>query len=482
MTARIKALLTVGNVLNALIWGVMWIGASWPCANIIVSRSITAADPSSVDQYFRFFLLVMGFGFIIWKAAARLLPTNDQEIAINDGLVSGLVCGAAIIFLSSKWLGPLLNSPMPLDPPNSWLKHLGTMSEVLLAFAATRLLNARITRLAAMSANWIGWKTAELKEVIVAFVMVWFLSLCQWAGILQQSIGTKLPIRRVMDFGTVDITVDMFIMPVVLCVFGLAFWHLSRDRLKASGGLITETPRNGYPMLSWSQTVSTSETVASNDTRLRFLIYLGMIGVAAFVGIASGNPESLMFYLIAAVWLGALGLRGAGKYALQGQTLVHIPHSKSESERREELTPMTRREDCEAYVEKHDEKLWFCVARGNAGQGALAVVERVPFDSFGNFEEGSHKQWFRPRGSVNETLDWGVIVAQSSVGRIVLVAQSLDEQAWLIELLVKLQTTFIGPRDGMLQALKEAEHKRRAHDTSTGRRGASADEAPIKPF
>ena len=75
-----------------------------------------------------------------------------------------------------------------------------------------------------------------------------------------------------------------------------------------------------------------------------------------------------------------------------------------------------------------------------AKQGPLPSSERVPFDSFGNFEEGSHKQWFRPPGAVNATLDWGVIVAQSSVGRIVLVAKLLHEQAWLIELLVKLQT------------------------------------------
>ncbi len=106
----------------------------------------------------------------------------------------------------------------------------------------------------------------------------------------------------------------------------------------------------------------------------------------------------------------------------------------------------------------------------------------MPFDSFGNFEEGSHKQWFRPRGAVTATLDWGVIVAQSSVGRIVLVAESVDEQAWLIELLVKLQTTFIAPRDDMLQALKEAEQKRRAHERRQVTRASSIDDAPVKPF
>ncbi|MEQ1577667.1 MAG: hypothetical protein ABL894_08440, partial [Hyphomicrobium sp.] len=197
---------------------------------------------------------------------------------------------------------------------------------------------------------------------------------------------------------------------------------------------------------------------------------------------ATGNAENMVFYAMAAAWLGALGLRGAGKFAMQGETLVHVPHTKTEDERREELTPVTRREDCEAFVEQGDGKLWFCVARGTASEGQLPVVERVPFDSFGNFEEGSHKQWFRPRGSVNETLDWGVIVAQSSVGRIVLVAESLHEQAWLIELLVKLQTTFIGPRDAMLQTLKDTEQKRRAHDATAGHKGASTDEAPLKPF
>jgi hypothetical protein len=64
----------------------------------------------------------------------------------------------------------------------------------------------------------------------------------------------------------------------------------------------------------------------------------------------------------------------------------------------------------------------------------------------------------------------------------VLVAQSLGEQAWLIELLVKLQNTFIGPRDAMLQALKEAEHKHRAHEVPADHQGTAVDDAPIKPF
>ena len=80
--------------------------------------------------------------------------------------------------------------------------------------------------------------------------------------------------------------------------------------------------------------------------------------------------------------------------------------------------------------------------------------------------------------------DWGVIVAQSSIGRIVLVAESLSEQAWLIELLVKLQNTFILPRDDMLQSLREAQQKKRAHEVATSPEagGAPHDNTPITSF
>lgn len=52
-------------------------------------------------------------------------------------------------------------------------------------------------------------------------------------------------------------------------------------------------------------------------------------------------------------------------------------------------------------------------------------------------------------------IDWGVIVAQWNVGRVMRVAESVKDHASLTELLVKLQNTFIVPREQHLKAYRE---------------------------
>lgn len=477
MTARTYRLLKmIGRAATPL----AWIGAAWLVSYILAFQSIDEFSWSVVNQYFfRFSLPGFGLLLALWKGAFLLLPKHDRDIAANDVLVAGLATLSVLFFVSAKWLGPILDSFSPFHPvitQGKGSKILVVISALLLAIAAPRFVNARISRIDARSNGWTD------KETTTTLVMNWVFLCVGWALLVRDVYGDKLPILRTLAYSTVDITEQVFIAPVVLFLLGAGFMFYSRDQSMRLIGRITEGSRNSYPALTWSQIVGSNETVAGNDARRRFRIYGGVIVASALAGAASGSAENMVFYAMVAAWLGALGLRGAGKFAMQGQTLGYTSHVKTEEERREELTPMTRREDCEAFIEQTDGALWFCVARGTASDGPLPVVERVPFDSFGNFEEGTHKQWFRPRGAVSETLDWGVIIAQSSVGRIVLVAQSVDEQAWLIELLVKLQTTFIGPRDAMLRALKEAEHKRRAHEEPTGRQGASIDEAPIKPF
>ena len=477
MTARTYRLLKmIGRVATPL----AWIGAAWMSSYILAYQSTDEFFWSVVNQYFfRFSLPAVGLLLALSKGTFLLMPKYDRDIPANDALVAGLATSSVLFFVSAKWLGPILDSFSPFYPvmtQGKGSKILTVISALLLALAAPRFVNARISRIDARSTGWTD------KETTAILVMFWVFTCVGWALLVRDVYGDKLPILRTLAYSTVDITEQVFIAPVVLFLLGAAFMFYSRDQSMRSIGRVSEGNRNGYQLLTWSQIVGTSETVAGKDGRRRFRIYGGVIVVAALAGVANGSAEDAAFYATVAAWLGALGLRGAGKFAMQGQTLVHVPHTKTDEERREELTPVTRREDCEAFVEEVDGTLWFCVARGTVSEGPLPVVERVPFDSFGNFEEGSHKQWFRPRGTVSETLDWGVIVAQSSVGRIVLVAQSVDEQAWLIELLVKLQTTFIAPRDAMLRALTEAEHKRRAHDEPTGSSGAPIDATPVKPF
>ena len=274
-------------------------------------------------------------------------------------------------------------------------------------------------------------------------------------------------------------------MPIVLATLALAFWYFSKEPTESEEpvGIIVATLRAGLPALAWSQRVGTGDTEANDDARGRFKIYLGLIAVAAVLGLASGSFENAILWTVLAVWLGAFGLRGAGSLRTQGNNVQATPYVKTDSDRREEMTPMLRREDCEAFVEQSGPELWFCIARGDKRKGPLPIVERVPWESFGNFEEGSHKQWFRPRASVSDVADWGVIIAQSSVGRVLRVAESVNDHAWLVELLVRLQNTFVAPRDSITQAFREAAQKRSAPaGTTTGIGAPAMGETPVKPF
>lgn len=256
---------------------------------------------------------------------------------------------------------------------------------------------------------------------------------------------------------------------------GVAMWNRHRNTPKPEPvGIIVETKRNGLAALEWSQLVATDDTLASENARGRFQFYLGFVTVCtAFAFVATGDFEHTFIILILSGWFGLFALRGAGSLKMQGQTLGSVPHVKTEAERREEVIPVTKREDCQAYLEVADNQVWFCIDRGDKTKGPLTLAERVPWESFSNFEEGSHKQWFRGRGSVSDLADWGVIVAQSSVGRVVKVAESVHEQAWLVELLVTLQNTFIAPRDVMIRQMREAQQLRERAQRKSSDPGSS---------
>lgn len=317
--------------------------------------------------------------------------------------------------------------------------------------------------------------------------VAWLVAMaCQFGAQFSWQAGLAAVTRPLASMTAVEkaIGAAQFVGPPLF--IGLIVWAVfgrSTTTPRNPAGIVCETTRSGYPMLTWSQIVGTSETIANFDTRQRFELYLYVIAISALVGLSSGL-EGMVGGALLAAWLGGLTLRGAGKFVMQGQTLGFAEHAKTETDRREEVTPMTRQEDCQAYVEEEGGVLWFCIARGDSSEGALPLVERVPLDSFGNFEEGSHKTWFRSRGSVNDVVDWGVIIAQSSVGRIVRVAESVHNHAWLIELLVKLQNTFVGRRDSMLRELQERELTQRVHDNQTGieSHGEFKNATPTRPF
>ena len=245
-------------------------------------------------------------------------------------------------------------------------------------------------------------------------------------------------------------------VPIVAASAFLAIW---RDIAKRKAKTDQLAPmriglRNEMPCVSWSQDVGTSDTLAGVDSRMRLFILLGAVLIAAVLGYRSGGMNGAGLYAFTTFIIGSFGLRYAGKPDLQLQI---SPHHKTEGERRQELTPVTRREDCEAFLQAQGDTIFFSIARGDKRRGALPVVETIPWTSFENFEEGSHKQWFRSRGMPDEMPDWGVIVAQSKVPRVVKVAESVNDHAGLVELLSALQQVFTGQsRERILAAFAEA--------------------------
>lgn len=239
---------------------------------------------------------------------------------------------------------------------------------------------------------------------------------------------------------------------------------------------ITTGLRNGLPCVSWTQEAGSFHSEGRKVVRAMNWFWLGLTIFVSFMAFVSGTPEHAYENAIAGAIVGALmGAYGVGEALKQRR--------QNGLEQIEDATPGKRREDCEAYLEPINGQIWFNVSRGDGTKAELPVVEFVPWISISNFEEGSHKQWFRSKGSVGNLADWGVIVAQSSEGRVLRVAESVSDQAWLVELLVILQNTFIAPREAILQELrdKDADLRRTAAKTDAAP-GSSASDVPLKPF
>jgi len=235
---------------------------------------------------------------------------------------------------------------------------------------------------------------------------------------------------------------------------------------------ITVGTRNGLPCVSWTQEAGSFHSEGRRVVRGLNWFWLGLTVFVSFMAFVSGTPEHAYENAIAGAIVGALlGAYGVGEALKQRR--------QNGLEQIEDSTPGKRREDCEAYLESINGQIWFTIRRGDASKAALPVVEFVPWTSIGNFEEGSHKQWFRSRGSVGSLADWGVIVTQSSEGPVVRVAESVSDHAWLVKLLVILQNTFIAPREAILQDLRDKDEPSSKPDSDPGSRPG---DVPLKPF
>jgi hypothetical protein len=272
-------------------------------------------------------------------------------------------------------------------------------------------------------------------------------------------------------------------VPVVAALLGYAihdrFVRRFTSRPASPIGPVVQGERNGVQSLSWRQVVGTGHTKAGAHARSERFALNTALALGAAAGWWAGGIAGAGIAAFAGFWLVGLGLRNAPTPDFRGGWTPHTPTAR---ERREDVEPVTRTEDCEAFLEVINNEIHFCIARGDKSVGPLPVVECVPWDSFSNFEEGSHKQWFRPRGEVDDRLDWGVIIAQSNVGRIIRVAESVYDHAGLIELLVTLQNTFITPREEMLRDFREPEPVDQTAQRQASRSDPASQEVPVAPF
>jgi hypothetical protein len=281
--------------------------------------------------------------------------------------------------------------------------------------------------------------------VYVLVMALWYRGM-SWASLPMSSLSTM------------ELRAIPFLTGSALLILGFVSWRSLRGETasKRPIGRVAITEAEGLPVVTWSQLAGASGTEASADARGRFGLYIGFVAICALAGLLSGSIEGMVLTTIVGAWLGLFGLRGAGSLTMQGDVLRPVTHSKTDDERREEVSPNTQREDCEAYVEIKENELFFCLKRGDLDAGPLPVVERVPLESFDNFEEGSHREWFRDRISTSEVKDWGVIIAQSRVGRVLCVAESVRDRVWLVELLAILQRTFVENRPALTELLTKS--------------------------
>ena len=388
--------------------------------------------------------------------ATEILPkfVLGWNSALNDGPIGEALLGGALICMFVDWADPPLRLRSWATAGRArWLLYYGACVPGVLALVIGSVGVAGGVVNLFMPIEWLrdgdyDQRTMSIEAIVAGCAILSIL------GLLRS--GSSWASRR--------------------------FYPSSKNPLPYGGSRGEAANHGGLPYLSWSQTVATNDTVASTMTSVQWTFLLCCVAFCAVAGGVSSGPAGAIVGALAAFFVGSFGLRGAGTLKFQGGTLEVIPHTKTDAERREEITPMSRREDVEVFVEQRGSSLYFCVARGDKASGPLPIVEVVPWDSFQNFEEGSHKQWFRSRGVVDERLDWDVIIAQSSVGRVVRVAESIDDHAWLVELLVNLQNTFIVPREAMLKSFRDATAAKSGANDPASSGGPAAQAVPVKPF
>jgi hypothetical protein len=257
----------------------------------------------------------------------------------------------------------------------------------------------------------------------------------------------------------------------------------SNAKGRISVGTVSIYENNGLPGISWVQEIGTTATKASEHSRLGLNLWAFVVALAGVFGLVTSGAEDMFFYAIVAGFFGLFGLRGVhATYANGGIQYSGL----SEQERKDETIPITKREDCEAWVQLKDGEPVFHLARGDRLAGPLAVVAQMPLRELGSFEISTHSAWLRSPTEIDQRRDWGVIINETASSGVVVIAEWVHAPRWLTELRGMLSKSFDGvERERILAAAEEAKRgaaKRSPVAPDPAQPASAADDKPKRRF
>lgn len=270
---------------------------------------------------------------------------------------------------------------------------------------------------------------------------------------------------------------------ISLSFYGLVKPGRSEAKSRMPVGTVSVYNSDGRSGLSWVQEVGTTATKASEHSRLGLNLWVIVVAVAGVFGLVTSGAEDMFFYAIAAGFIGLFGLRGVhATYANGGIQYSGL----SEQERKDETIPITKREDCEAWVQLKDGEPVFHLARGDRLAGPLAVVAQMPLRELGSFEISTHSAWLRSPTEIDQRRDWGVIINETANSGVVVIAEWVHAPRWLTELRGMLSKSFDGvERERILAAAEEAKRgaaKRSPVAPDPAQPASAADDKPKRRF
>ena len=343
-----------------------------------------------------------------------------------------------------------------------------------------------------------GLANFERKEInmSIVFTIISFISLIFYTNILG-----IYSIKEPFIFS--DVMRNIFIIYVILII--AEFLHTFRKKIFVIASLVknfsfsADTPSRlsdpqietsgVWPSVTWVQEVGTGRTRGDvfGQFQWRFL-WVAVTG-GAIIGFILGAGAGAVAGVVVGSFIARLFNPDAPPPDLRFpmvRDVVSAPvvRQKTPQEQAIEREPETRMEKCRAFVEERHGELYFCTARGDADSSALPLVATAPWQSIGNFEYGTHRQWFRSNAYASDLPDWHVIVLETDVPSIIAVAESVHDQAAINVLRSQLQQMFVTRREEQILKFEAAKHSLLSDTQAAGGKalpsplGSSGSEVP----